>query len=183
MTRPRGTLLLARWRKARANADRKYRGRLEGDPQGSGVWDTEDLGATMLQMKKRFQQHMKAFKLLQKWSALKHSSSQLHDCRSWARCSKRGPPLCIIFWISYVGIFLQIKTWVYICMIQVIYNRPNFRILVLSYLAIDLQQLNCLITCFSPFTIPHSFSSIFKFGSDNERDDGYFSPAYQQKNK
>jgi len=44
------------------------------DPLGFGVRDTKDPRPTIFPLKKRFWQHIKAFVLLQKWSALKHSS-------------------------------------------------------------------------------------------------------------
>jgi len=54
---------------------RKHQGRLEVDPWGFGAGDTKNPRPTILPLKKRFWQHMKVFELLQKWSALKHSSS------------------------------------------------------------------------------------------------------------
>jgi len=54
---------------------RKHQGRLEVDPWGFGAGDTKDPRPAILPLKKRSWQHMKAFELLQKRSALKHSSS------------------------------------------------------------------------------------------------------------
>jgi len=54
---------------------RRLQGRLEVDSWGFGAGDTKDPRPAILPLKKRFWQHMKAFELLQKWSALKHSSS------------------------------------------------------------------------------------------------------------
>jgi len=56
---------------------RKHQGRLEVDLEnwGFGARDTKDPRPAILPLKKRFWQHMKAFELLQKWLALKHSSS------------------------------------------------------------------------------------------------------------
>jgi len=53
----------------------QHQGRLEVDLSGFGVQDTEDPRPTILQLKKRHCQHMKAFELLRKRLALKHSSS------------------------------------------------------------------------------------------------------------
>jgi len=44
-------------------------------PLGFGIRDTDHPRPPILPLKKRFWQYMKAFELLQKWSALKHSSS------------------------------------------------------------------------------------------------------------
>jgi len=75
---------------------RKQQGRFKVDPWGFGVGDTEDLGPAIVQLKKRFWQHMKEFEVLPKWLALKHSASEHHDCQSWAGCSERGSPLWFI---------------------------------------------------------------------------------------
>ncbi|KAK4825601.1 hypothetical protein QYF61_001281, partial [Mycteria americana] len=75
---------------------RKHQGRLEVDPYGFGVRDTEDLRPVILQLRKRYWQHMKGFQLLWKWLVLKHSSSWHRGCRCWAGCSKGGSPLHIM---------------------------------------------------------------------------------------
>jgi len=54
---------------------RKHQGRLEVDPWGFGACDTKNPRPAIVPLKKRLWQHMKVFELLQKWSALKHSSS------------------------------------------------------------------------------------------------------------
>ncbi|KAK4828886.1 LOW QUALITY PROTEIN: hypothetical protein QYF61_001444 [Mycteria americana] len=72
---------------------RKHQGRLEVDPWGFGVGDTEDPRPPILQVKKRYWQHVKGFELLHKWLVLKHISSWHSDCWCWAGCSKAGSPL------------------------------------------------------------------------------------------
>jgi len=47
----------------------------QANPWGFEVGNTEDPKLAILPLKNRFWQHMKAFKMLQKWLALKHSSS------------------------------------------------------------------------------------------------------------
>jgi len=54
---------------------KKQQGRLEVDLWSFGVGNTEDPRPTILQLRKRFCQHMKEFELRWKWSVLKHSSS------------------------------------------------------------------------------------------------------------
>jgi len=54
---------------------RKHQGTLEVDPWGFESRDARDPRPAILTLKKRVWQLMKAFELLQKWSALKHSSS------------------------------------------------------------------------------------------------------------
>ncbi|KAK4830543.1 hypothetical protein QYF61_011681 [Mycteria americana] len=61
---------------------------------------------------------MKGFELLQKWLALKHSSSWHPDCRCWAGCSKGGSPLHIMQLVlrgvrnhSHPGILGVIMDW------------------------------------------------------------------------
>jgi len=71
---------------------RKPQERLEVDPEGLGVKDTEHLRPTLLQLKKRCWQHITAFKLLWKWSVLKNSSSWHPDCLCWDGCSRAGSP-------------------------------------------------------------------------------------------
>jgi len=48
---------------------RKHQETFEVDPWGFGVGDTEDPRPAILQLRKIFWQHMKVFKLLQKWLA------------------------------------------------------------------------------------------------------------------
>ncbi|KAK4809953.1 hypothetical protein QYF61_002910 [Mycteria americana] len=89
---------------------RKHQGRLEVDPKGFGVGDTEDLRPAILQLKKRYWQHRKGYELLWKWLVLKHSSSWHPDCQCWAGCSKGGSPLHIMqlhVWSKWVALITK----------------------------------------------------------------------------
>jgi len=52
----------------------KHQGTLKVDPSDFGVRDINDPRLSILQLKKRYWQHMKEFELLWKWLVLKHSS-------------------------------------------------------------------------------------------------------------
>jgi len=58
-----------------AVSGRKHEETLKVNPWDFGTGDTEGPRPAILQLKNRFWQHMKAFKLLQKWLALKHNPS------------------------------------------------------------------------------------------------------------
>jgi len=72
-------------------SDKKHQGRLEVDPWGFGVGDTEDPRPAILPLKKRFWQHVKAFELLQKWFVLKHSSSSTVTASPGLDVQTEGP--------------------------------------------------------------------------------------------
>lgn len=76
-------------------AEKKKQVKLEVDLWGFGAGIVKDWKPTTLWLKKRYQQRMRGFELLQKFWVQKHSSSWHHNCLYYTGCLKETSHLHI----------------------------------------------------------------------------------------